>query len=175
MLINNNSNAPLVDGKPMVASRKFDGIRVLWTPYTGEIISRGNYSITLPDFVNNTLFNQNTHLDCELVVVNEHKMSTTHSDVMAAINTKRTDRLMLAVFDVIPPVGDRTTYIERYSTIPVIPCDRAVRVELYEYPVPDMDELVKSGWEGLVVRSIDGVYLHGKRAPASVAFKIKVR
>lgn len=152
----------------LVYSIKYDGIRI--EVRNGKLLSRKGFILPtqlLPAWAKKCHY----ILDGELVL----KSHSTHTKVIKALHNIDYKSLKLMVFDV---KITNLTFAERLELLAecVPDANRVVQVPIeHESDTSDaMDECMKHDYEGIIVRSLQGIYTCGRRDNREM-YKMKIK
>lgn len=170
MLSQDYNKKPHLIKFPCLVSKKIDGCRCLAIKTNGKVLlqSRGNKHYDIPhitDALNDCMVEGDIY-DGELYIE-----GMALQDIMSAVKkpNANTPRIVYLVFD-IPSVP--SNFLARYNTLVFEMEDFQECIQAVEhFEVADVDGLkfhhglfVSDGYEGLMIRNLDGMYESGKRS-----------
>jgi ATP-dependent DNA ligase len=149
-----------------VYSIKYDGIRVRITGNTA--ITRGGMTIDLTQLAL-PFVDTRVEYDAELIYTDKPG----HTNVMLELSANRIHALSVRVFDIIDtsvPFQERLTTLMEQVPLPYRVNHTSLRDRTHLSKV--VQEVLTTGAEGVVVRSLEGYYEPGRRSRYNV-FKVK--
>ena len=177
-------------------SRKYDGIRVQWSCADGLMRTRNG--MVLHHMISDGFImtdNIRYNLDCELVYCDRTTPSettpeawpvSTHTKVMAAINTLDNTYLRLVVIDIMSDEmsDDDLPYVDRVAYINdnIVRTQKVSGIIVNLMPInSDADTLhmvckrlqTELGFEGIIVNNINSTYIRKNKRDCKTVFKIK--
>ena len=125
------------------------------------------------------LLQEGATLDGELVLSRSCGKSVDFNELSGLVRrldpsaeSEKTERLCYMIYDYIAPNADVTMDKRRYRLSMADDMCVIAGTEAWPFEIPEyLDDYVKRGYEGIMVRTLDGVYEQGKRSKGLIKVK----